>query len=124
MDKKQQQNQDQKHEQDVLAQPRPAQAQQQPSEPKEPKEMEKVSFSRTVRAAKLKAVDRNPDGTVVLIPEDPAFASVQLGGNEAANIKGFGPSDNTKDYGYVVIDDNGRREWMSSADFEALKSNK
>ena len=118
MDKKQQ-NQDQKHEQDVLAQPRPAQAQQQ-SEPKEVKDMERFSATRSVRAAKLKAVDRDTNGAYTLIPEDTAFAPVQLGPNESTNVKGFGPSDNTKDYGYVVIDDNGRREWMSSADFEAL----
>lgn len=86
----------------------------------EPKEMQRYSATRSVRAAKLKGVDKNPDGTVVLVPEDAAFAPVQLGGNEAANVKGFRPSDNTKDYGYVVIDDNGRREWMSTADFEAL----
>ncbi len=91
---------------------------QQQSEPKEPKAMPKYSATRSVRAVKLKAVDRNPDGVVVLVPEDSAFAPIQLGGNEAANVKGFGPSDPNKDYGYAVIDDNGRREWMSSADFE------
>ncbi len=92
------------------------QPQQQPSNT--PKEMQRFSATRTVRAAKLSAVDRNPDGTITLIPEDSAFAHVQLGPNEAANIKGFGSSDPSRDYGYAVIDDNGRREWMSSADFE------
>ena len=93
------------------------QAQQQSNEPRE---MPRFTATRTVRAVKLGAVDRNPDGTVVLVPEDSAFAKVQLGPNEAANVKGFGPSDTNKDYGYAVIGDDGRREWMSSADFNAL----
>jgi hypothetical protein len=102
-----------------VAQEQSDQQKSQQPERKEVKDMEKFSSSRTVRAAKLRGVNRLGDGNFELVPEDSAFAPIQLGGNEAANIKGFGSSDNSKDYGYVVIGDDGRREWMSAADFES-----
>lgn len=106
-----------------VAQEQPEQKKQ--PEPKQASDMEQYTSNRSVRAAKLSGVSRLSNGAVELVPEDSAFAPIQLGGNEAARIQGFGSSDSSKDYGYIVVDDNGRREWMSTADFEAtFKSTK
>lgn len=96
-------------------------AKQQP-EQKEPERRDPPEYTATrkVRAFRVKSIDRNPDSTVVLLPEDSAFDKVQLGGKQAENIPGWNPSTPNSDPGYAVLDETGNRYWMGTQEFEAL----
>lgn len=103
-----------------LAQERDQASQQQNTESQEPKQMPEYTATRKVRAFRVKSVDRNPNSTITLLPEDSAFDKVQLGGKQAEAIPGWNPSTPNSDPGYAVIDENGNRYWMSTQEFESL----
>lgn len=86
----------------------------------EPKEPPQYTATRTVRAFKVKSIDRNSNATITLIPEDDAFARVQLGGKQAEAVPGWNSSTPNSDPGYAVLDETGQRYWMGTQEFESL----